>query len=190
MIELSDLKTSLDISDSSKDNQLNLAISNAKGFVKDYLWYSLEYSATRVASFFWNSQSFDLPFTGVFAVSTIEQGDDEFSTLTAYSWDKKVYKEEGLVKTKLSVGPYTEITYAFWYDSGASANNPTPAGLKAVLLSIASKSYKNMWEVSMGDMKSETVDGDTITLKDTILNGLSETEMNILDNYKRYGFSA
>lgn len=190
MLEIKDLRTYLDIQDVSKDEKLKLAISNAKGFVSDYLWYSIEYNAERVAIFCGKNTKFELPFTDVIAVSLVEQGSDEFDTLTTYSWNTKLYKEGGILKTQEEVGPHVEITYAFWYDCGENAVNPTPEWLKYVLLSMASKVYKNMGETSMGDIKSETVDGDSITFKDGVLSGLTETEMNILAKYKRYGFSA
>lgn len=106
MLELSDLKTYLKITDSSKDNQLNLAISNAKGFLKAYLGYSLELDAARVASFYGNDTQFELPHVNINSVSAIKYADDEFDPQwTNYNTETnfKVFLERGLVKTRDSI---------------------------------------------------------------------------------------
>ena len=192
MLELADLKTYLKITDSASDNQLNLAISNAKGFLKDYLWYSLELDASRKAIFYWYSNSFNLKFTDINSISDISYADDEFDPdFTTYNTatNYKVFTDLGLVKTRDKLGPYIEITYSFGYDSGESATNPTPSGLKAILLDVSAMYFKNMGEISQSDVKSETVDGDNITFKDIVWT-LSPNALALLDNYKIYGFSA
>lgn len=192
MLELTELKTYLKISDETSDNQLNLAISNAKGFLKDYLGYSLELDAARVAIFYGYSNSFNIKYPNINGVSAIKYADDEFNpSFTTYSDtnDYKVFNDLGLVKTRDKLGPYVEVTYSFGYDSGDAATNPTPEGLKAILLDIASMSFKSMGEISQADVKSETVDGDSITFKD-VIGTLSPNALALLDNYKLYGFSA
>lgn len=187
MLELSDLKTYLKIADTASDNQLNLAISNAKGFLKDYLWYSLELNASRVAIFYWYSKEFQIKFTNLNAVSDIKYADDEFNpSFSTYNdaTNFKVFLDKGFIKTRDKIGPYTEITYSFGYTSWTC-----PTGLKAILLDIASMYFKNMGEVSMADTSAETVDGDSISYK-AVSWSLSENAVALLDNYKNYGFSA
>lgn len=192
MLELSDLKTYLKITDTSKDNQLNLAISNAKGFLKAYLGYSLELDASKVASFYGNDKEFELKHVNINSVSRIRYADDEFNPQwTNYdtATNFKVFTERGLVKTRDSIWPYTEITYSFWFDSWDDATNPTPADLKAILLDVAAMSYKNMGEISMWDLKSESVDGDQLVFKD-VVGSLSPNALTLLDSYKIYDFSS
>ena len=192
MLELADLKTYLKITDSASDNQLNLAISNAKGFLKDYLGYSLELDASRKAIFYWYSNEFNLKYTKINGISDISYADDEFDPdFTTYniSTNYKVFNDVGLVKTRDKIGPYIEITYSFGYDSGEEAVNPTPSGLKAILLDVSAMYFKSMGEISQADVKSETVDGDNITFSD-ISWKLSPNALALLDNYKIYDFSA
>lgn len=193
MIERKDLKTYMKICEDNNDlnSQLDLSISNAIWFVTDYLMYNISYNANRIATFCKTDTSFDLPFTDIFDVSAVKSWSDEFDdSLVDYQWAKKLYKESWLLKTKECVWPYVEITFAYWFDCWKEAVNPTPAWLKAVLLSIASKYYKNMGEVALADLQAETVDGDRVWFKEGLLNRLTPTEIDILDKYKRYGFSA
>ena len=192
MIEREELKKHLKICNdtNTKNNQLDLAIQNAVGFLSWYLMYSLEYKADRVERFWKYDTHFELPFTNLVAITSVHQASDEFDTLVEYTWTKKDYLVHGVVRTKECIWPYVEITYWFWYDCGTNAINPTPDDLKTVMLSIAGKYYKNMGETSMSDIKSETVDGDSITFKDVILSELTEIEKRILSKYQKYGFSS
>lgn len=192
MLELTDLKTYLKITDSSSDNQLNLAISSAIGFLKDYLWYSLELDEARVAIFYWMSNAFEFKMKDIIGVSQIKYAIDEFApSFITYTManNSKVFLERWLVKTRDYIWPYTEITYSAGYDSGETPTNPTPAGLKAILLDISAMYFKNMGQVSIWDIKSETVDGDSIAYKDVVWS-LSENALTLLDSYKLYDFSA
>ena len=187
MITLQELKKYLriDSSDTSKDNQLNLAISNASWLIEWYLWYSLTLDGSKVAIFNWKWDSFELDDTKINSVSIIKYWEDEFDdTLSLYEWAKKVYEQRGLIKTKELIGPYVEITYSFWYDS-----ETVPGDLKMAFYEISATIYKNMWEVSMWDLKSESVDWDSVTFKDFTW-GLSENARIILNKYKRYDFSS
>ena len=141
MITLENLKIYLKLSWSSSDDQLNLAISNAKGFLKAYLWYDLELDASRVASFCWEYAShFELPFTSINSVSKIDVWEDEFdASLEEYTWANRVYKERWLVRTQERIGPYVEITYSFWYDE-----DTCPEDLKVALYEIAAAQFKSI----------------------------------------------
>lgn len=185
LITLADLKTFLNISDTSKDDLLNQAIENAEGFVEGYLKYSLQLKNDLVAIFIWNLNNFELRETRINSVSKIEYWEDEFDeTLTEYTGKKRVYEQQGLIKTQDCIWPFTQITYSFWYDE-----NTCPQDLKTALLEIASAYYKSTWEVSSWDVKSETVDGDTISFSD-VRGKISDKSMIILDKYKIYDFSA
>lgn len=187
MITLANLKTYLKITDTSQDDQLNLAISNAKGFLEAYIWYSLELDAAKVAVFHWYSSSFDLNNVNINSVSKIEYDDDEFNpswTEYADTNNFNVYADAWLIKTRDKIWPIVQITYSFWYD-----DTTCPVDLKAVLYDLAATSFKNMWELWMSDLKAETVDSDSVTFKD-IAWGLSANAKIILDKYKNYGFSA
>jgi len=187
MITLEEFKKYLkiDLSDTSKDNQLNLAILNAIWLLEWYLWYSLELNTSKVAFFNWKWDTFELKDTRINSVSTIKYWEDEFDdNLTTYSWKKKVYNERGLVKTQEVIWDYIKITYSFWYDE-----TTCPQDLKTALLEISATCYKNMWEVSMWDIKSESVDWDSITFKDFTWK-ISENAKIILNKYKRYDFSS
>lgn len=188
MITLANFKIYLKITDSTQDDQLNLAISNANGFLEAYLGYDLTLDAAKVA--FFSSQykkSFELCNTNINSVSQIRYASDEFDPdWIAYNTTTnfKVYLERGLVNTRDSIWPYTEITYSFWYDDSTCPND-----LQSILYDIAAMSFKSMWEISMWDLKSENVDGDSITFKD-ITWSLSTNSLILLDKYKQYGFSA
>jgi len=188
MITLAELKTYLKIDDITQDDQLNLAIQNATGFLTAYLWYSLELDAAKIALFYGYDTQFDLKFAHINSVSTIKYATDEFDpSWTTYSdtaTDFKVFLERWLVKTRDSIWPHVEITYSFWYDDATC-----PDDLKAILFDVAAMNFKSMWEVSMWDLKSETVDGDSITFKD-ITWSLSTNALLLLDKYKLYEFSA
>ena len=54
---------------------------------------------------------------------------------------------------------------------------------------VASNSFKSMGEISMWDIKSEAVDGDSISFKD-LSSWLAPEAFILLDKYKLYGFSA
>lgn len=186
MITLINFKKYLKISWDAEDDQLNLAISNAKGFLKWYLWYSLELNASKVANFCWKySSSFELPFININSVSTIKHWEDEFDdSLETYAWSNRVYNERGLVRLKDAIGPFVEITYSFWFDDASC-----PEDLKVALYEIAANQYKSMWKVSLWDIKSESVDWDQIVFKDLVWE-LSPKTVSILNNYKMYEFSA
>lgn len=187
MITLANLKIYLKISDTSQDNQLNLAITNAKWFLEAYLWYSLELDAAKIAIFYWYSSDFELKYAHINAVSKIETSQDEFSDVwTEYPMmsNTKIFLERWLVRTRNNLWPVTRITYSFGYDS-----TTCPEDLAAILYDIAAMNFKNMWEIGLGDLNAETVDWDQISYK-WVSWTLSENTKNLLDKYKQYGFSA
>lgn len=187
MITLANLKTYLKITDSTQDNQLNLAITNAKWFLEAYLWYSLELDAAKIAIFYWYSCEFELKFAHINAVSKIETSDDEFTDVwTEYTItnNSKVFLDRWLVKTRNSLWPITKITYSFWYNDATC-----PEDLAAILYDIAAMNFKNMWQIGLWDLNAETVDGDQISYK-SVSWTLSENTRALLDKYKQYGFSA
>lgn len=187
MITLENLKTYLKISDTSQDNQLNLAITNATWFLEAYLWYSLELDEAKIAIFYWYSSEFELNFSHINAVSKIETTDDEFTDLwTEYTMtnNSKVFLDRWLVKTRNSLWPITRITYSFWYD-----DTSCPDDLANILYDIAAMSFKNMWTIGLWELSSETVDWDQISYK-AISWTLSDNSRILLDKYKLYGFSA
>lgn len=186
MITLAELKTYLkiDSNDSSKDSQLNLAITNAKGFLEWYLMYSLELNATKIAFFNWKYNSFELKETRINSVSKIESWEDEFEDLTEYTWKKRVDLERWLIKTQETLWDFVQITYSFWYDE-----TTCPGDLKMALLEIWAMHFKNMWRVWMWDLKSESVDWDNVVFKDVTWK-LSDNSYIILNKYKQYDFSS
>ena len=187
MITLANLKKYLKITDSSQDDQLNLAISNATWFLMAYLGYSLELDAAKVAIFHWYDNEFELKFAHINGVSDIKYTDDEFNpSWTTYNTatNQSIYLDRGVVKTRDTIWPIVHITYSFWYDDGTC-----PKDLAAILYDVAAMNFKSMWEVSMWDLKSETVDGDQLVFKDIVWQ-LSPNAIVLLDKYKLYGFSA
>lgn len=185
IITLAELKTFLNITDTSKDDLLNQAINNADGFVEGYLWYSLLLNEWLQAIFLGILDQFELRETNINSVSKIEYWEDEFDeTLTEYTGKKRVYEQQGLVKTQECVWPFTQITYSFGYD-----DTTAPQDLKTAYLEIASTYYKSSWETSAGDVRSETVDGDSISFSDTRWK-ISDKSMTILNKYKIYAFSS
>ena len=193
MITLANLKKYLKITDDTQNDQLNLAIDNAIWFLTAYLWYSLELDAAKVAIFHWYDNQFELKHTNINAVSDIKYTDDEFNpTWTDYNdaTNQSIYLNRGVVKTRDSIWPITKITYSFWYEAdGAEAVYPTPKDLAAILYDVAAMNFKSMGEVSMWDLKSETVDGDQLVFKDIVWQ-LSPNAIALLDKYKIYDFSA
>ena len=187
MITLDEFKKYLkiDLSDTSKDNQLNLAILNASWLLEWYIWYSLALDESKVAFFNWRWDTFELKDTKINSISTIKYWEDEFDdSLTTYSWKKKVYEARWLIKTQEEIWDVVEITYSFWYDE-----TTCPVDLKMAFYEMSATSYKNMWEVSMWDLKSESVDWDSVTFKDFTWK-ISENARIILNKYKRYDFSS
>ena len=188
MITPAGLKTYLKITDCDQSVNISLAISNAKGFLEAYLWYDLELNASRIA-FFWSQyrKQFQLDFTNINSVSEIKYASDEFNpTWIAYDTaeDFKVYLDEWVVRTRDCIWPFTQITYSFWYDEDTCPND-----LKAILYEIAAMSFKNMWEIAIWDLNSETVDGDSVAFKATVWS-LSPNASILLDKYKIYEFSS
>ena len=105
MITLAELKIYLKIDswDTSKDDQLNLAISNAKGFLEDYLWYSLELDEEKKGLFYGYDNQFEVKHVDINSVSQIRYTDDEFDpTWTNYndSTNYKVFLDRWLIKTR------------------------------------------------------------------------------------------
>lgn len=187
MITLANLKTYLKISDSSQDDQLNLAITNAKGFLEAYLWYSLELDASKIAIFYWYDNEFELKHININSVSDISYTDDEFDpTWTTYndSTNQKIFLERGLVKTRDKIWPVVQITYSFWYNDGTC-----PKWLATILYDVAAMNFKSMWEIAISDLNAETVDGDQTSFKNIVWQ-LSPNAIALLDTYKLYGFSS
>ena len=187
MISLAELKTYLKITDVSQDDQLNQAIDLAKGFVASYVWYSLVLNTTTVAEFCWETNQFYLKRKGINSVSLIEYYEDEFNpAYISYNvtTDRRENLELGYIKTRDYIWPFVKITYSFGYTDWTC-----PQDLKTANLEIASSYYKRQWAISMNDMNSESVDGDTISFK-AISWSISESSLSILDNYIYYDFSA
>lgn len=187
MITLEDLKKYLKIlsSDTSQDNQLNLAIWNAIWFLESYIWVSLELNSSKIAFFDWEAYEFELPDVYINSLWKIEYADSKFEeTFVEYTWNKFVDKDRWFIETEESVGPFVKVTYSFWYD-----DSTCPGDLKMALLDIASIQYKKMWKIWIDNIKSETVDWDQIILKD-LAWVVSDNTLIILDKYRRYGFSA
>jgi len=187
MISLAELKTFLKITDSTQDDQLNQAINSAKGFIASYVWYSLELDTAMIAEFFTSSKEFYLNRRWINSVSSIQYADDEFDpSFTTYneSTDQKVFLDKWVVRTRDVLWPFTRITYSLWYISWNCPEDLTTANLE-----IASTYFKKMWEISMQDLNSESVDWDQISFK-WISGSISESSLVILDNYKQYDFSS
>lgn len=185
MITLAELKIFLGITDTSKDDILNQAIKNAMGFLEGYLMYSLELNESKIAFFLWELGHFELKETNINSISTIKYWEDEFNeTLTTYTGKKRVYETQWFVKTQECIWPFTEITYSFGYD-----DTTCPQDLQTALLEIASSYYKSSWEISLSDVKSESVDGDSVTFSD-MRGSISDKSITILNKYKQYAFSS
>ena len=179
------LKNYLGISatDTSKNERIDLAVKWAYWFVENYIGKSIKLG-NHTARFFWHKSSFELPVITFNSVVSIKYWDDEFSTLNTYSWDKKAFTDTGLVRTRDSIWGYTEIVYSFGW-----ATDGFPDDLKSAFLSIASKYFKNSWEVAIGDMSSEWVDGDTTVFKYNTWD-IEQADLLVLDKYRYNGFSA
>ena len=76
------------------------------------------------------------------------------------------------------------ITYSYGYSTSTC-----PQDLKTALLEIASIYYRKTGTSPAEGIKSESVDGDSISYKD-VADGISFTSMSIINKYKIYGFSA
>lgn len=187
MISLENFKKYLKIenTDTSQDDQLNLAISNANWFLEAYLWYSLELDAAKIVFFDWYKSSFELNHVNINEVSAVEVTDDEFTpSRAATTVDFRTYEDKWQVKTRDAIWPLVRITYSFWYTDVTCPND-----LQAILYDVAAMNFKSMWEISIWDLKSESVDGDQITFKD-ITWSLSPNALVLLDKYKQYEFSS
>ncbi len=187
MITLAELKTFLKITNSDSDDQLNQAINSAIGFIASYVWYSLELNETTVATFHWTTNLFELKRVNINSISDISYYEDEFDpSYTTYNdaENQRVWLDKWLVKTREAIGPFVTITYSFWYD-----DTTCPDDLKTANLEIASTYFKKMWEISMQDLNSESVDWDQISFK-WVSWTITESSLSILDNYKSYEFSS
>jgi len=170
IITLQDLKTYLNITDTSKDDLLNFYVDWINKFIKSYTWRNIE------------AQDYEETFNGdwtflylvknypINSIAKIENKEWDTREEINYKWYMEeigeIYFDTLLIKW---INNY-KVSYNWWYET-------IPWDLKLAWLKLAGKLYnKADW------IKQESNAGDSITFT-------SEIDMeiqSILDNYKLY----
>lgn len=196
MITLTNLKTYLEITDSSKDALLNTLIKKAVWYAEGLTLQILQTPTDSIEeintlidfkSYIKNYHNIQLTKveknTGTSFVPVFSDITDNWDYFLNDDWS-------GILdfKYSLNIQRALKLTYKCWYNADWTE---TPEDLKGALLSLCSYYYSMAW--NWKELKSETVDWDKVEFEITNWsnkNTIPEDIDNILYKYKKYDFSA
>lgn len=186
MISNENIKTYLEITDSSQDSLIAVLKSKAIGYAESYIWYKLEAPDEAITEYvdINGYQAFLTPYQNI-SISALQKN---AWTKFEPSWENvdKYYFNEDLKAIELpyeiTAKKYLKATLTYWY---ASSGEETPNDLKGALLEIIWAFFSANGE--KWRLKAETVDWDRTEFWE---NKVPNSALLILDKYKAYGIQA